>query len=306
MIDKTTLTDRIFPKPRLIPEDTELNEPTLELQAQELTSFQSDTAKASQLEDVIGDVPEVRAVKLASFRLSNGNTVEFIGLPEIGEVGYTEIGKSGESKPTFSLNCNFTTLEQFLILSPESTSVPRMLLELDSPDNKDVLISARTRDVVDAIPHAIEVNVDKLVLPPLYRFGGDSKGFKWNCSKGASEFKESFCNASDAVVEFCDPGEWSSLIRSSWDGKKWHKCKYSFAITAVCDDYADVTHYWWNGTSWRVRYEVNNLPDGYWMWSRYEGVGKYKRQVRHNTVWKTGYLRAYTAFHNEEKLDIPI
>lgn len=297
MKDKTTQPNRIFPQPRPVTEDTELNEPTLGLQAQDLASFQSDTGRASELEDAVDDVPEVRAVKIASFRLSNGNTVEFVGLPEIGEVGYTEIGKSGESEPTFSLHRNLTTLEQFLILSPESTSVPRMLLELDSPENKDVLIAARTRDVVDAIPEAIEVNVDRLVLPSLPAFGGDHEIFKWDCSKGASEFEQSFCNGSGAVVEFCDADQWKTLIRNSWNGN-WHKCKYSFAITAVCQDYADVTHYWWNGTSWKVRYEVTNLPDGYWMWSRYEGLGKYRRRVEHSTVWKTGYLRGYTAFHN--------
>jgi hypothetical protein len=296
MIDKTTQPNRIFPEPRPITEDTELNEPTLGLQAQDLASFLGDTGKPSELKDAVDNVPEVRVMKLASFRLSNGNTVEFVGLPEIGEIGYTEIGKSGKSKPTFSLDRNFTTLEQFLILSPESTSIPRMLLEFDSPDNKDVLIAARTRDVVDAIPETIEVKVDRLVLPSQPAFGGNQESFDWDCSKGASEFEQSFCNGSGAIVEFCDPGRWETLIRNSWNGK-WHKCKYSFALAAVCQDYADVTHYWWNGTSWRPRYEAT-IPAGYWMWSRYKGIGKYRRRVKYNTVWQKGYLRAYTAFHN--------
>lgn len=298
MLDKTTLPDRIFPKPRLITEDTELNEPTLGLQAQEFASFQSDTDQASQLEDAVDDVPEVRAVSLASFRLSNGNTVEFVGLPEIGEIGYTEIGKSGESTPTFSLHHNFTTLEKFLILSREFTSIPRMLLEFDNHDNKGMLIAARTGDVVDTIPEPLEVNVDKLVLPPLPAFGDKAK--TWDCSKGAEEFDQSFCQGSGAVVSYCDPGQWKTLIRSSWDDKKkkWHKCKNSFAITAVCQDFADVTHYWWNATSWRVRLTKPNLVGGHWMCSQYNGYGKYRRRVKHDTVWKTGYLRGYTAFHN--------
>jgi hypothetical protein len=297
MIDKTTRSNLIFPEPRPIIEDSELNEPTLGLQAQDFASFLCDTGKASELKDAVDDMPEVRVVKLASFRLSNGNTVEFVGLPEIGEIGYTEIGKSGKSKPTFWLHRNLTILEKFLILSPESTSIPRMLLELDSLDNKDVLIAARSRDLVDAIPEAIDVKLDKLVLPSPPAFGGDNEIFKWDCSKGASEFEQSFCNGSGAVVEFCDPDKWETLIRNSWNGK-WHKCKYSFALAAVCEDYADVTHYWWNGTSWRPRYKIWTIPAGYWIWSQYKGIGKYRRRVKYNTVWKTGYLRAYTAFHN--------
>jgi hypothetical protein len=59
MRDKTTQPNRIFPECRPITEDTELNEPTLGLQAQDLASFQSDTGKASELEDAVDDVPEV-------------------------------------------------------------------------------------------------------------------------------------------------------------------------------------------------------------------------------------------------------
>lgn len=130
---------------------------------------------------------EYEPITLATFQLSNGNTVEFYGVPDDGDasggVGYSEKGTLGESMPVFFNNEDLTILQRFLILAPEDTPLPRMLVDsgaaeykqwtlaktvpIDDPSKAgvpslDQLIAER--GVVEELPELLVIELDPLEL----------------------------------------------------------------------------------------------------------------------------------------------
>lgn len=277
-------------------------------------------------------VSEDATITLAEVELAAEHTAQFIGFPERGEVAYIELGKGGEARPFFHQFEDLSTLKKYLILAPETAPLPRMLVESetemkDFSDGKPFLggdssLEERNdlerliaeRGVVESVPGLITADLGSDALKerfarhaqavpelgPDLKASGDWDTGSWNCANGSATFANSFCNGSggSGKIHFCDAGTFTGQrIRNSYNGG-WYKRKYSFGITAACNDLVDVVHNWWNGTSWKTTLHVTSLPSGYWMWTRYQGNGKYYRRVLHRTVYHTGYHRSYTAFYN--------
>lgn len=123
---------------------------------------------------LVGASPDV--MPLARVELSNGNTIEFVGVrgdSKEPEVGMRELGQLDRATgATFAAERDVTALELYLRLAPKDAPVPDMLLEL----NPAVERKAFKHRTVERVEDAIEVDLDELGIAPDIARAGPSSG----------------------------------------------------------------------------------------------------------------------------------
>lgn len=131
------------------------------------------------------------AVVLASFELSNGNTVTMTGLPGFGEILVNEIAPAGkgerflvEEQPAAG------PLELFARLTPAGTPVPQMIYDLARDEERATWLGQR--EVVDE-PAATPFQVDaaRLGLPSIVIASGAGS---CDSATGAQYFDDHHCD----------------------------------------------------------------------------------------------------------------
>ena len=141
------------------------------------------------------------AIELATFSLSNGNTVSLLAVPELREIGYVELVEIGAE--SILPSDDLSPLEIFLALAPSNTPVPRALIDLDIKGTAERLAAGLTR--TDLLSEPIEVAVEDLGLPVRLATKATS-----SCGSGGSQyFASHYCGPP------VNPANSRSLLASS-------------------------------------------------------------------------------------------
>ncbi|MBR9772233.1 MAG: hypothetical protein GYB54_14035 [Gammaproteobacteria bacterium] len=242
---------------------------------------------------------------LARFDLSNGNRVEFVGLrgdDKEAQVGMRELGVSDRATPrTFASEVGKSALDHYLMLAPQEVPIPKMLLEL----NPDIDRKAFKNRTVERLEEPIEVDLDELGITPDTARAGSSAGGgpgQQYCVPG--DGYHLFRNHNCETVSFpsntwwwCDP-EAHYSFRDRWTSD--HKRRNSLGVTTACHGPAATLHYYKNVFGNWKHLHTFHLPSGYWQWTRYEGLSKRDRWIRHRCVTAGGssFVRCVSFFYN--------
>jgi|GEM_PF-5533274 len=236
---------------------------------------------------------DLQAQVLAVFELSSGSTVTFLAVPEIGELGYSELVPVG-AHSVLSHGGDLRALDVFLALAPLDVPVPRVLIDLDTRDGAEKLAVGRL--LTDRLDEPVYVLVDELGIDD--QSLRSQAGASHYCSS-AAEFASDLCKAEAGhncnVIGFCDSGLRSSLTRESKQGG-WQKRQSSFGWTATCGTAVEVRQEWWINSAWDGHDPVL-VPEGATYWVKWHGAQLYRRYIR--TSLSSGSFRAYTNFHND-------
>ncbi len=227
-------------------------------------------------------------VTLATFQLPHNGQLEFVAVPELGEVGLVE---------TYPVErgLRFTTedvdpLELYLALAPSDLPVPQALMwHAEDPE------LAAGRALVDHLAEPVLITDEAVALlsklpdyPQNHFCGSDGQGFF-----------EVVCNSYDTSgINFCESGDWHSVIRNSYSGG-WQKKKKQSAIIGSCNTSVSVklryrglcgfSYCWKNASSYTVAYGKSSGKI-------YSGAVKRRRRNEYNRN-DSGYFRAHTSFY---------
>jgi len=242
----------------------------------------------------------LEAIELASFELSNGSTVTLLVVPELGELGYTEVVQAG-AEPVLPGEGELSPLEVFLALAPVTAPIPRALIQLDIRGDAERLAVGRAR--TDRLVQPIPVSMEDLELRVLVGAAG-------SCGSGGSSYFESHhCGVplSHSIstygnIDFCDANYnggdtvWFSLTRSSYSGG-WLAREASYGRTAACGTSVQIKQQYWVSGAW-VTLSTQTMSSGQTYVSSWHGPQAYRRIVR-SRLSSSGGFRAFTNFHND-------
>jgi hypothetical protein len=238
-------------------------------------------------------VVEVEVEVLATFELSNGSTVSFLAVPEDGELGFSEMVPPG-ALSILSDRGDVRALDVFLALAPLDLPVPRALIELDTRKNVEELVVGRSR--TDHLIEPVHILLDELGLEEAaIRNLVGASSYCDSAVKFASDLCRAEAGHNCGLIDYCDSGLWTSLIRSSYRGG-WYKRQASFGWTATCGTAVEVRNLYWDNSQWKELPAVL-VPSGYYYFVKYHGLQTYRRVIR--ACLSSGNFRAYTNFHND-------
>jgi hypothetical protein len=231
----------------------------------------------------IDDAP-AESISLATIAVTNGSMIEFAAIREEGDrfgIAIREMGDASRpARPTFAHHPLMSPIEIFRKLSPKGP-VPKHLANSDGSQK-------RSFDLVDTLDEPIEADLDELQLQPSPLAATDSGG-GWGAQycvpgDGWHAFKNHFCdNASfpSNTWWWCDPS-----VAYGWRDR-WtvgHKRKNSLGITATCGAPASTQHYYQNAFGNWKHQKTWHLPNNFWQWTRYCGLSKRDRWIRHRSA----------------------
>ena len=227
-------------------------------------------------------------VTLATFQLPNDGQLEFVALPELGEVGVVE------SFPV-EHGLRFTTedvdpLELYLALAPSDLPVPQALMwNAEDPE------LAAGRMMVDRMVEPV------LITEEAVAFLSKIPDYPTNhfCGADRQDAFEVVCNSyNTGGINFCESGNWYSVIRNSYSGG-WQKKKKQSAIIGSCNTSVSVklryrglcgfSYCWKNASSYTVGYGKSSG-------NVYNGAVKRRRRNEYSRN-DSGYFRAHTSFY---------
>ncbi|MEA5468055.1 hypothetical protein [Spirulina sp. 06S082] len=234
---------------------------------------------------------------LATIVLSNGARVEFYAVEE--EDGYgiamRELGDAERMMPSvLATMSNLSALEIYSKLCP------------NKPVPREIAIQAglqQSVNLTDTIGEPLEADLDSLGIVLPVQFGSDSGG-GWGghfCIPGDGwhAFVAFACNGSYPANawRWCDPNA-AFFWRDRWTNG--HKRKCSFGITATCGGPAETIHYYKKKSNgkWK-RLKIWYLPNNHWQWTRYCGIAKRDRWVKHRSSiqGQPSFVRSFTAIY---------
>ncbi|MCL7942293.1 hypothetical protein M8009_18635 [Halomonas sp. ATCH28] len=239
------------------------------------------------------------SMSLATLILSNGARIEFSAVEEDSGnhgIAMREIGDVERMMPSvLSMTSRLTALEIYSKLSPNAP-IPRLIVAQSDCQPQNAL--------VDIVEEPLEVDLDVLgILPPVVQFGSSSGGGYGGqfCVSGDGwhAFRAFACEGSYPANAWiwCDPSV-AYYWRDRWTNGR--NRKNSFGITATCGAPAETRHYYKKKVNgkWK-RLNTWYLPNHYWQWTRYEGVAKRDRWVRHvsSIQGQPSFVRCFTAIY---------
>jgi hypothetical protein len=195
-------------------------------------------ASGADMDTAEGAGAEADAVVLASFELSNGNTVTLTGLPGLGEILVNENAPAGggeqfliEDQPAAG------PLELFARLTPAGTPVPQMIHDLASDEERATWLGKR-EVVAEPAAETFEVDIAELGWTPITILSGGS------CDPvtGQQYFEDNHCGTMGpygyGVTETdCDSGMWLTLQRTSAD-----TMRHTYTRIAACNGTGRIRH----------------------------------------------------------------
>lgn len=257
----------------------------------------------------LGNQEPPRSVTLAKLTLDNGNTVEFVALPELGDVGVIEIAAIEGDGSTIAAYQDSSALEIFRRVAPEETPIPPLLLELEAARHQDPGEDSGLDADLLLPPEPAEEASGPADLPE------DRALVKSHCgADGAEDFKDDYCDQSGlnlfSPIKFCDHNYppaggnsvWYSLIRNSIKNGNWEKRWNSHGITGTCSTDVKVFHFYWGytafvGMHWKLNFSFTVAPGQVTTTLWFGGSKRYRRVERYR-LGAVGGFRAATTFYN--------
>lgn len=259
--------------------------------AQSLTLEVGDLALKPDSQSTDGVEPvadrEIEPTLLVEFKLSNGNQVQFFGVPEDGEMVIGEISDAGYER--FLVDPNAAPAEIFLELAPADLPVPRMIADTD----KELF---KWHDKVDVIEKAVAVDVG-ITAPAVAKAGSGSCA---SGNAGASYFEEHHCNTLGGPgygtsEKYCDEGMADWIQRTSNSRRR-----ATYTRMASCGSGTNhLRHYYGTVSGYTTQLNIYVAPQKVVdYWSAKTGVKRYRR-VRMEESASSGWVRGWTAYHSE-------
>ncbi|WP_299432820.1 hypothetical protein [uncultured Aquimarina sp.] len=212
---------------------------------------------------------------IETLQLSDDNLPESKVIATIQKDGmeYTFIELSNEDKNTYDIFLkgkvyDYTKLNDpswiqnieqqspfnlFIEITNKNVSIPKTLAKMAGPD----AVKKSRRTIKNS-------NTEIKILDPNFQ---EIKQKSSNCyNESESTFRNQRCltplNTNPDYIEFCDSGQWNSLIRNSVFGGNWRKLNEAFTWTNVICGSTRVKFYRHKG-SWQLRKEVE-FDNGIW------------------------------------------
>lgn len=247
--------------------------------------------------------PDEEAVELASFELSNGNTIIMIGMPESGAVHVGETAPAGRGEQLFLDSEPRSPLAVFVTLAPQDAPVPQMLADLSDADERAVLL--REREVVaevDGFHYYVDIG-ELGWTPAVDKSGGGS------CSSttGAQYFADNHCGTMGpygyGVTETdCDNGQWWNLQRSSAA-----KMKHTYTRIAACNGPGRMRHSRKKVSGWNTHLDVSVPANSVTSWYSYykSAIRYYRRANFDRSAGGSAYVRGWTRYFDNVVSNAP-
>lgn len=243
-------------------------------------------------------MPGPRRYELGRFALAENHEIIFEAIPQLGEVGYSELVdlSAGQRVPDLDAE-ELSILHKYIAITNKGIPVPQLLVDLDDEVDEDsVRTLLKGRDLVESPGTIAGVGGSIIASPPTAAAAVNVCG-----ASGADAFEDAYCL--NKGIHYCDNGIWYSHVRSSGSSKR----KYSHSITGSCQSTAVVHHFYrayWFGWKW---FYVQNpiqqfVPHGSVKYWKYKGAVKRRRKVEryktNNGDNLNAGFRAWTGFYN--------
>jgi hypothetical protein len=241
--------------------------------------------------ELVGTFPEAETLTLATFHLSNGNEVRFLGVPALNELMMGEFTDAGESED-FVINSELHPAEIFRRLAPADSPVPRMLSRMDDANVLD------GRAVVETLDSPIAVSLEALgiqAIPSAAPGGSCQPG-----TAGAQFFATHHCNTGGGPgygsgESHCYSGAYNWIQKTSNSRRR-----ATYTRMASCGSGMNRMRHFYRTTSGYTT-QVNIYVDPQkvisW-WSYREGVRRFRR-VRFEEHQEGGFVRGWVRYHSE-------
>lgn len=258
-----------------------------------------------QGDDPVEFETDVESVVLASFTLSNGNTIRMIGLPELDEIFVGENTAAGQGEQFFTEDQPAAgPLELFARLTPEGTPVPRMIAELASDAERVAWLGERAT-VGDQDMGDYFVDIADLGWAPIAAKAGGS----CDSATGYIYFEDNHCGTMGpygyGVTEIdCDNTAWLSVQRTSAD-----KMRHTYTRTAACNGTGRIRHSRDTASGWSTILDepipANSVSTYY---SYKKSTLKYYRRARAERIDpydSDAYVRNWTRYFSQVTSNAP-
>lgn len=185
------------------------------------------------------------------------------------------------------LNGDRSPLETYLLVTPSSTPVPRLLLTTEP--SQAIRDRAAGRPIVEAISAPI-TGLSALALAAVTQPLGTASSY---CSGTTSaSFAANICTLTNWDIDFCHNGTWTSVTDSVGANDKRRKSR---GYTLACGANARMRHYY---KFWGVWYKPidTTVPSGEIWRKTQNGNWALERAVKHNRT-ASGFVRASSHFN---------
>lgn len=258
----------------------------------------------SQASDIDITSEESESIVLASFDISNGNTVTIVGLPELDRVYLSETTPAGPAEQLiFAADSGQDSLlERFLLLTPAGTPVPRLIADLAEPEQHELLAG---RDIIPDHEAGGHYEVDLatlgISLPPVSKAAGGSCG-----TGGADYFEDNHCDTYGpygygSSQKACDNGAYYNGIQRT----STVAMRYTYTRMAACNGTAKVRHYHHTITGWHNHFTAVVAADTVTHWYSYQKGLKHDRRARFDPLEAGAYVRGWTVFYDQITSNAP-
>ena len=236
-------------------------------------------------------VEEARSVRLATFKLANGNEVRFIGAPDEGEIFVGEVADAGPGE-RFLIDPETHPAKIYAQLAKEGAPAPRMLAQIDTEGH----LAGRRK--VRSVKGVRQVPASSLAAPPAPQAAGSGSCASGNA--GANYFKTHHCNTLGGPgfgksEGHCYNGAWNSLQKTSNSRRR-----ATWTVMASCGGGTNkLRHFYRKASGYHTQLTVYVGPQKIAKWWSYKkGIKRYRR-VRMEESNAAGWIRVWIKYHSE-------
>lgn len=248
--------------------------------------------------------PEAYSVVLASFELSNGNTVTLTGLPELDEIMVSEIAPAGRGERFLVADQPAAgPLELFARLSPAGTPVPQMILDLAG--DEEIAAWLGQREVAAELEAGrFHVDIADLGWAPITTASGGS----CNATEGQAYFEDNHCGTMGpygygTTETDCDSGKWISLQRTSAN-----QMRHTYTRIAACNGTGRIRHSRDTASGFETFLDEPVPADSVATYYSYRKLGTYYRRAAFNVLDPfddDAYVRGWTRYFEQVTANAP-
>lgn len=262
--------------------------------AAELTEANVSSTEAEVTAAELESALPVASTTLARVVLSIGE-ISFLTSPEPNPDGVTTsptIAMLEQARPNSAGNLALISgdrspLETYLLVTPSSTPVPRILLSTEP--SQAIRDRAAGRPVVEAITAPI-TGLSELALASVTQPLGAASSY---CSGTVNaSFANNICTLTNWEVDFCHPDKWIRVVDPVGANNKKRKSR---GYTLACGANAEMRHFYKFWGVWHRPIKVTVPQGDVWRMTQH-GNWALERAVQHDRT-ASGFVRASSHFN---------